>query len=70
MTTPGEIPVCPRCGDEIPEDNDTTGEGPVYWTQDGDPFCSMECVIRTHRKWLKRKERAEPGAQEILGQNG
>jgi endogenous inhibitor of DNA gyrase (YacG/DUF329 family) len=44
---------CPRCGDAIPEENDATGEGPVYWTVTGEPFCSMECVIGTHRSWLK-----------------
>ncbi len=67
MTTPTDFSVCPRCGDEIPPDNDATGEGPVYWTLSGDPFCSMECVIFTHRQWLKEKERAEP---EPWGQNG
>jgi endogenous inhibitor of DNA gyrase (YacG/DUF329 family) len=44
---------CPRCGDAIPEEDDATGEGPVYWTVTGEPFCSMECVIGTHRSWLK-----------------
>jgi hypothetical protein len=47
---------CPRCGDEIPEENDATGEGPVYWTITGEDFCSMECVIWTHRIWLKTAE--------------
>lgn len=66
---------CPRCGDEIPPDDDATGEGPVYWTLSGDPFCSMECVIWVHREWLKRKEmRSELSAEEVLaafrGQNG
>jgi hypothetical protein len=57
---------CPRCGDEIPPDDDATGEGPVYWKISDEPFCSMECVIARHRAWLKEKERAEP----VWGQNG
>ncbi|AYD81170.1 hypothetical protein SEA_KELA_1 [Streptomyces phage Kela] len=48
---------CPRCGDAIPEENDATGEGPVYWTVTGEPFCSMGCVIGTHRSWLKENGR-------------
>ncbi len=67
MTTPTDFSVCPRCGDEIPPDNDATGEGPVYWTISEEPFCSMECVIFVHRMWLKRKEgRAEMSAAEVL----
>jgi endogenous inhibitor of DNA gyrase (YacG/DUF329 family) len=46
---------CPRCGDEIPEENDETGEGPVYWTLSDKPYCSMECVIFTHRQWLENE---------------
>lgn len=30
-----------------------TGEGPVYWTMSDAPYCGMECVIFTHRKWLR-----------------
>jgi endogenous inhibitor of DNA gyrase (YacG/DUF329 family) len=48
---------CPRCGDAIPEEDDATGEGPVYWTVTGEPFCSMKCVIGTHRSWLKENGR-------------
>ena len=44
---------CPECGDEIPDDDDLTGEGPVYWKVTDEPFCSMECVAVRHRKWMK-----------------
>lgn len=47
---------CPRCNEEIPEDNDATGEGPVYWTESDEPYCGMECVVAQHRKWLKEKK--------------
>lgn len=50
------LSACPRCGEEIPEDNDTTGEGPVYWTQSEEPYCGMECVVAQHRKWLKEQK--------------
>lgn len=75
MSITGEAAECPRCGDEIPLENDATGEGPVYWMLTGDPFCSMECVIWVHREWLKRKElKSELSAEEVLaafrGQNG
>lgn len=75
MSTTGEAAECPRCGDEIPLENDATGEGPVRWTLTGDPFCSMECVIWVHREWLKRRElKSELSAEEVLaafrGQNG
>lgn len=67
MTTPTDFAVCPRCGDDIPPDNDETGEGPVYWKVSDEPFCSMECVIFMHRQWLKRKElRSEMSAAEVL----
>ena len=48
--------ACPRCGDEIPPEDDATGEGPVYWKISGEAFCSMECVIYTHREWCKTAE--------------
>lgn len=75
MSITGEAAECPRCGDQIPPDEETTGEGPVRWTLTGDPFCSMECVIWVHREWLKRKElKSELSAEEVLaafrGQNG
>lgn len=85
MSITGEAAECPRCGDEIPLENDATGEGPVRWTLTGDSFCSMECVIWVHREWLKRRElkrkelkrkelKSELSAEEVLaafrGQNG
>lgn len=54
MTTTPEL--CPECSDVIPEDNDATGEGPVYWTVDNAAFCGMECVVKRHRKWLKENK--------------
>ena len=67
MTTPTDPYRCPRCGDEIPPEDDATGEGPVYWKVSDDAFCSMECVIFTHRKWLKEKEcSTEMSAAEVL----
>lgn len=51
------IQRCPYCGGEIPEENDETGEGPVYWTISDEPYCSMECVIATHRAWLKQQKK-------------
>ena len=45
---------CPRCGDHIPEETETTGA--VYWTETEEPYCSMECVIWTHQEWLKERE--------------
>lgn len=67
MTTPTDFPVCPRCGDIVPPECDATGEGPVYWTVSEEPFCSMECVVYTHRRWLEQKElRSELSAQEVL----
>lgn len=46
---------CPRCGDTVPEENDDTGEGPVYWTRSDLPFCSMECVVAQEREYLGRQ---------------
>lgn len=46
---------CPRCGSTVPEDNDETGEGPVYWKRSDKPFCSMECVVAREREWLKEQ---------------
>lgn len=58
---------CPRCGDEIPPDDDVTGEGPVYWTESWQAYCSMECVIWTHRQWLKAQRLSgDLSAQEVL----
>jgi endogenous inhibitor of DNA gyrase (YacG/DUF329 family) len=53
MTTTAE---CPGCGEAIPEENDETGEGPVYWTVDNTAFCGMECVVKRHRAWLKENK--------------
>jgi endogenous inhibitor of DNA gyrase (YacG/DUF329 family) len=54
MTTPTE--TCPRCDEPIPEEDETTGEGPVYWTVNDAAYCSMECVVAVHRKWLKENK--------------
>lgn len=51
-----KLKVCPQCGDEMPEENDFTGEGPVYWKVTWGPMCSMECVTLTHREWLEREK--------------
>lgn len=48
------LDVCPQCGDGIPEEDDLTGEGPVYWKVTDEPFCSMECVVLRHRRWLMK----------------
>lgn len=47
---------CPRCGDTVPEDNDDTGEGPVFWTRSDLPFCSMECVVAQERQYLAERD--------------
>lgn len=51
-----KLEFCPRCGDEIPEEDDIAGEGPVYWKVTAGPMCSMECVIYTHRQWLEEEK--------------
>lgn len=50
---------CPWCNGEVPEDDDARGEGPVYWTVSDEPYCSMECVIAQHRRWLKEQEKRD-----------
>ncbi len=50
---------CPWCNSDVPEDDDAKGEGPVYWTVSDEPYCSMECVIAQHRKWLKEQEKRD-----------
>lgn len=57
VTTPTE---CPRCQGEIPEEDDETGEGPVYWIVNDQAYCSMECVIATHRVWLRENKIKRP----------
>ncbi|AXH66162.1 hypothetical protein SEA_SATIS_1 [Streptomyces phage Satis] len=57
MTTSTE---CPRCLGPIPEENEETGEGPVYWIVNDTAMCSMECVIGTHRAWLKKNKIKAP----------
>jgi hypothetical protein len=54
VTTPTE--TCPYCDSEIPEENEETGEGPVYWIVNDTAMCSMECVVATHRRWLRENK--------------
>lgn len=56
-STPSSSTPCPRCKNPVPEDDEHTGEGPVYWTVTGEPFCSMECVIGQSRDWLEEERR-------------
>jgi endogenous inhibitor of DNA gyrase (YacG/DUF329 family) len=44
---------CPNCGAEVPEEDEETGEGPVFWkVQPGRPFCSGECVVMMHELYI------------------
>jgi hypothetical protein len=56
VTTTPENSDCPGCDGDVPKENESTGEGLVYWKVTNEAFCSMECVVKKHRQWLKEQK--------------